>query len=169
MYQIGDLVVYGGSGVCQVTAVGEPACQPGSRRLYYTLRPLHGTEVIYAPVDCKVSMRPVLTAEEAEQLIGQLPAIQAEPPETGNVQLLSRRYQDAFRSNSCLDLARLLKTIYQKDSAARSQGRRPGKVEEHFRKRAEDLLYGELSIALSMPMEEIPGYIRRRLTSRTPA
>lgn len=169
MYQIGDLVVYGGSGVCQVTALGEPAGMPDNRRLYYTLQPLHGTEVIYAPVDCKVSMRPVLTADEAEHLIGQLPAIQADLPETGNVQLLSRRYQEAFRSNSCLDLVRLLKTIHQKDSAARKQGRRPGKVEEHFRKRAEDLLYGELSAALSIPIEEIPAYIRRRLGGQTTA
>lgn len=169
MYQIGDLVVYGGSSVCQITALGEPACTSGSSRLYYTLRPLHGTETIYAPVDCKVSMRPVLTAEEAERLIGQLPAIQAELPETGNVQLLSRRYQEAFRSNSCLDLVRLLKAIHQKDSAARKRGKRPGKVEEHFRRRAEDLLYGELSAALSIPVQEIPAYIRRRLDGHTPA
>lgn len=169
MYQIGDMVVYGGSGVCQVTAVGPLACQPGSRRPYYTLRPLHGTEIIYAPVDCKVSIRPMLTAEEAELLIRQLPAVPAENLEgSSNVQLLSRRYQDAFRSNSCLDLIKLLKTIHQKDSAARREGKRPGKVEGHFRKRAEELLYGEFSATLHIPMDEVPSYIHRRLNSQSP-
>ena len=62
MYQIGDYVVYGGSGVCQVMGVGTPASSACDRhRAYYTLRPLAGTETIYVPVDTCVSMRPVLT------------------------------------------------------------------------------------------------------------
>lgn len=163
MYQVGDLIVYGSSGVCQVTAVGQQAARTGTQRTYYTLRPLHGTETIYVPVDSPVAMRPALTRGEADALIGRLPSIQAASVTGGNTQLLNHSYQAIFQSNSCTDLVGLLKCIYGKDTAARKQGKRPGKVEARYRKRAEELLYGELSVALGLPVEEIPQYIRRRL------
>ena len=39
MYQVGDLIVYGGTGVCRVMEVGP---QTGGR-LYYTLEPVYGS------------------------------------------------------------------------------------------------------------------------------
>ena len=44
MYKTGDMVVYGGVGVCCVESVGKPEHPlPGAdpERLYYTLRPLN--------------------------------------------------------------------------------------------------------------------------------
>ena len=85
MYQIGAYVVYGGSGVCQVMAVGTPASSACDRhRPYYTLRPLASTETIYVPVDAHVSMRPVLTRQEADALILQLPGLPECPVDTRN-------------------------------------------------------------------------------------
>ncbi len=165
MYQVGDYIVYGTSGVCQVTAIGTQSARTGTQRTYYTLRPLYSSETIYAPVDSRVAMRPVLTKSEADALILQFPSICGDPICGGNTQLLVHNYQSAFQSNQCADLVRLLKAIHAKDAAARQQGRRPGKVEEHYRKRAEELLYGELSISLGLPPEEVPQYIRRRLES----
>lgn len=163
MFQVGDLIVYGNSGVCQVDAVGPLPARTGSQEPYYTLHPLHGTETIYAPVDGPVSMRPVLTKREADDLILQFPSICADPIGGDNTQLLIHSYQHAFQSNRCTDLVRLLKAIHAKDAAAIKKGRRPGKVEERYRKRAEELLYGELSVSLGLPVEEVPNYIRRRL------
>lgn len=163
MYQVGELIVYGTSGVCQVDAVGPQPARTGSQQPYYTLHPLHGTETIYAPVSSRVSMRPVLTRSEADALILQFPALSAAPISGSNTQLLSHSYQHAFQSNQCADLVRLLKAIHAKDDTARRQGRRPGRVEERYRKRAEELLYQELAIALGLPEEEVPQYIRRRL------
>ena len=38
MYQIGDLIVYGGTGVCRVEAVDTPKPRPGeAARQYYLL------------------------------------------------------------------------------------------------------------------------------------
>ena len=164
MYQVGDYVVYGGSGVCQVMGVGTPASSACDRhRAYYTLRPLAGTETIYVPVDTRVSMRPVLTRQEADALILQLPAFSECPVDTKNPQLRSHAYQESFHANDSAELARLLKTIHHKDSDARKAGRQPGKVDERFRKRAEELLYGELSIALGIPQDSVPQYIHQKL------
>ena len=164
MYQIGDYVVYGGSGVCQVMGVGTPASSACDRhRAYYTLRPLAGTETIYVPVDTRVSMRPVLTRQEADALILQLPGLPECPVDTKNPQLRSHAYQESFRANDSAELARLLKTIHHKDSDARRAGRQPGKVDTRYRKRAEGLLYGELSVALGIPQDSVPQYIHQKL------
>ena len=64
---------------------------------------------------------------------------------------------------------RLLKTIHSRNSAARKNGRRPGKVEGRYQKRAEELLYGELSISLGIPLEEVPQYIRQVLKDEPPS
>ena len=71
MYQQGDLIVYGNTGVCRVEAVGHPQGISGipEDKLYYTLAPLYSAGVIYAPLDTPVLMRPVLTREAAEKLI----------------------------------------------------------------------------------------------------
>ena len=157
MYQIGDYVVYGGSGVCQVMAVGTPASSACDRhRAYYTLRPLASTETIYVPVDTRVSIRPVLTRQEADALILQLPGLPECPVDTKNPQLRSHAYQESFRANDSAELARLLKTIHHKDTDARKAGRQPGKVDTRYRKRAEELLYGELSVALGIPRTACP-------------
>ena len=157
-------MVYGGSGVCQVMAVGTPASSACDRhRAYYTLRPLASTETIYVPVDTHVSIRPVLTRQEADALILQLPGLPECPVDTKNPQLRSHAYQESFRANDSAELARLLKTIHHKDTDARKAGRQPGKVDTRYRKRAEELLYGELSVALGIPQDSVPQYIHQKL------
>ncbi len=69
MYAAGELVVYGGEGVCRVEGVGAPSL-PGmdKTRLYYTLSPLYRSGQVMTPVDTQVLMRPLLTPEETAQL-----------------------------------------------------------------------------------------------------
>ena len=68
MFAAGDLVVYGGEGVCRVEGVGAPSL-PGmdKTRLYYTLSPLYRSGQVMTPVDTQVLMRPLLTAEETAE------------------------------------------------------------------------------------------------------
>ena len=70
MYQVGERIIYGGIGVCEVRAVG-PLESVGGDRLYYTLVPLYGSGVIYAPVDGPVFNRPLLTPQELHGLLEQ--------------------------------------------------------------------------------------------------
>lgn len=44
-----------------------------------------------------------------------------------------------------------------------SQNRRLGMVDERFMKQAERLLYGEFSVALDLPYDEVQPYIARRV------
>ena len=160
MYQVGTLIIYGGEGVCQVEAVG-PLRMSGAQKdkLYYTLSPLYREGKVYVPVDTTVFMRPVLTREEAEELIRTIPDIQAATCTERNPRVLGEFYQELIRSHDCVSMVQLIKAAYRKCEARRAQGAKPGQVDERYMKRAEELLYGELAVSLEIPREEVVTYI----------
>jgi len=156
MYQVNQIIVYGSAGVCRVEAVEVPANLPNADgRLYYRLRPLFEASIIYTPVDTTVFMRPVLTREEAQALLAAYPQLEPAPCESRSPQVLGEHYKSFFRSHSCEDLLRLIKTIRQK---AQASGRPLSKTDQNYLRRAEELLYCELSAALQLPRAEVKLY-----------
>ena len=79
MFQAGDLLVYGTTGVCRVLSIDRRQERVGStrqERLYYQLKPIYQGGLIYTPVDNdKVSMRPIISRQEAEDLISEIPTL----------------------------------------------------------------------------------------------
>lgn len=165
MYQIGDLIVYGSTGVCRVEAVETPRHRPGEEeRQYYLLRPLYQDGTIRIPVDTKVFMRPVISREEAEKLIDAIPGMNAEVYHERNFTQLAAHYQEALGSHECSDLIELVMSIYAKKQDAENKKRKFGQVDARFMKRAESLLYGEFSVALGIPFDDVQGYIASRVS-----
>ena len=165
MFQPGELLVYGTTGVCRVEEITTPDLTRADRgRRYYLLKPLYQDGVIYAPVDSdKVPIRPVISREEAEALIDLIPSIRAEACRAPTMQALAQHYQSAVRSHDCKELLELMMSIYAKQRQAEAQKRRLGMVDERYMKQAERLLHGELSAALGIPLEEVRPYIARRV------
>lgn len=163
MYQIGDYIVYANSGVCKVQAVGRLEIEGiPKEKNYYTLCPIYGMETIYAPVETKAYMRPVLSQSEAERLIGQIPAIQEGTLESGNLQMQELSYRKYFQEHDCRDLIRLIKAIRHRSACAKESGKKLGKMDEKYQKLSEDLLYGELAVSLHIPREDVEEYIMQR-------
>ena len=156
MYQVGARVIYGGENVCKVEAVG-PLSMAGVKgdRQYYTLAPLYREGKIYAPVDTDVFMRPILSREEAEELVRTIPDIQAAACVDRNPRLLGEYYQQLIRTRSCVSMVRLIKTAHSKRRARQARGSKPGLVDERYMKRAEELLYGELAAALDISRDQV--------------
>lgn len=171
MYQPGDMVVYGAAGVCRVEKVARPNLTGTDRnKEYYVLSPLHQDGIIYTPVDSgKIPMRPVISAAEAEALIDLIPSIKADACRASSLQALAQHYQAAMRSSDCRDLVEVVKSIYAKRIQVESRKRRLGTIDERYMKQAERLLYGELSIALGIPFEDVQSYIARRVDEGLPA
>ena len=165
MFQPGELLVYGTTGVCRVEEITTPDITRADRgRRYYLLKPLYQDGVVYAPVDSdKVPIRPVISREEAEALIDLIPSIRAEACRAPTLQVLAQHYQSAVRSHDCKELLELMMSIYAKQRQAEAQKRRLGMVDERYMKQAERLLYGELSAALNIPYEDVQPYIARRV------
>ena len=73
MYKIGDLVMYGATGVCRVEAVSEEKFSLEELQMYYVLQPLYQNGRIYAPVEnSKVYMRHIISEDDANELIPAL-------------------------------------------------------------------------------------------------
>lgn len=161
VFHEGDLVVYETTGVCRIQSIGPLDFSQGKR--YYTLIPVFGSETIYIPVDSGAFLRPAMSREDAEALIAQIPSIQEDTVSIRNLQLLSDYYQASFHSHDCADLVHLIKTIYLKSTKAQEAGRKPSAFDQRYLKRAEELLHGELAVALDIPREEVTAYIRSKL------
>lgn len=165
MFQIGELVVYGSTGVCRVEGIAgldQPGRDRGKR--YYLLKPLWQDGVIYAPVDSeKVPMRPVMSREAAEALIDRMPEIPAAPWRGGTPQALTQQYQSAVRDGGHQALIGMMKAIHHKRGVAEAKNRRLGMIDERYMKQAERMLYGELATALEIDYDEVEDYITARL------
>ncbi len=170
MYQPGDLIIYGGEGVCRVESVGPLALSDvKSDKLYYTLQPLYCSETVFAPVEGKVFMRPVIDREEAEALVRAIPDIEESRLEGRNLRMAGEYYQKMMASHNCADLVQLIKTIYVRQQSAQAAGRKGGQVDERYRRRAEDTLYGELAVALGIPKDEVEVYIYKEIEKQKAA
>lgn len=159
MYQVGDRIIYGGSGVCQVKAVGPLEGNRGDR-LYYTLEPLYGSGIIYAPVDGPVFSRPLMTRPEIEALLAQFSQIPAEPLAERSFTALRDHYVSVLKSHDCQALVGLIKGAYEKGQRAARRGKRPGAVDQRYLKSAQELLHGEIAAVLGISLESVPDYIR---------
>ena len=168
MYQVGEMVIYGGEGVCRVEAVGKLHMSGVSKdKLYYTLSPLYRDGKVYTPVDTPVFMRPIISKEDAEALIRSIPDIQAATCTDRNLRILTEHYQSLIRSHECADMVQLIKAAYEKRQERKSQGSKPGQVDERYMKRAEELLHGELAVALGIPRDDVAGYIAQVVAGAT--
>ncbi len=166
MYRPGDMIIYGSTGVCRVREITTPDFQTGgegAQKLYYALEPLYQDGVIYTPVDTKVFMRPVISEGEALSLIDRIPTIQAKAYHNNVLRELEEHYSAYLNSHECCDLIELSMSIYAKKQALAVQHRKFGAVDERFMKRAEDLLYGELAVALQIEKDQVGEYISHRL------
>lgn len=161
MYQIGDLILYANMGVCEVVDI-LPQKLPGEtqEQLYYTLSPLYQECVIRTPVNNqKVFMRPVISKDEAEKLIAMIPQIQAEPYHMKKAGQLADHYAQSLNTHDCVDLIELTMSLYAKKQEAEEQKKKFSVIDERYMKRAEELLFGELAVALEIPKDDVPAYI----------
>lgn len=168
MYEINDLIMYGGTGVCKVSDITNPGfAGTDVDRLYYVLEPLYQSGVIYAPVDNdKVFMRPVISEDEVNSLIDTIPEIHTEIYQSSSIQQLTKHYQSVIDTHKCLDLIKLTKAINQKNTEAIKHNRNLGQIDKKFMKRAEELLFGEFAAALHISKDSVQDYIATRLDDK---
>lgn len=161
MFQVNDYIFHGNSGVCIVKDICIPSHMQklDPTRQYYQLQPLYeSNSVIYTPIDNpKSTLRPLISRKEAEALIGGIPHIEPlciEDDKSREVQ-----YRLALRSNDSREWVRVIKTIHLRTETRRQEGKKPNQVDEKYFQKAEELLYGELSVPLSLTREQVRDYI----------
>lgn len=165
MFSVGEKVVYGQTGVCVVESIAEKELIKNQKKTYYVLKPVfQPNNIIYAPTDSeKVFIRPVMTRKEANELILKIPKIKAAAE---SCEHSADNYRAELSSHKISDLVGITAAIYEKKQNARAQKKRLGFSDEKYMRIAEDLLFGELSVALGIPLAEVTDYISKKLENK---
>lgn len=164
MFEIGELIIYGGNGVCRVEKIGPVDTGMGKNdRMYYTLNPLKNRDSkIYTPVDNeKVIMRPTMTREDALKLIDQIQDV--ETLWVGDERRREAEYKEAVRKCDCREYVKIIKTIYLRKKKRMADGKKVTAVDERYFAMAEDNLYGELAVALDMDKVQAKAFVEQRV------
>lgn len=166
MFRIGDYVYYASGGVCSVSDICyAPLSGMPQDRQYYVLRPAVGADgVMYVPVNSEVVfLRGLLSKEEAETLLEQIPSIQA--IEETNAKALREKYLEAMRRHDPVEWVRVIKTVHGRIRrlAEHSKTQRISDTERSFAEDAKRYLYTELAITLGVSLEEMRTSLRAQI------
>ena len=168
MFKKGEYVVCGNNGICKVTDVTtlNMASAPKDR-LYYILKPVYAeSSTVYIPVDNhKISIRPALTKADTHELIAKIPALELIWVENDKQRELT--YKECLSKNSCEDYVRIIKTLYLRKQDRLAKGQKIIGLDERYLKQAEDLLYGELAVALGIEKQGVQAYITEEIEKLT--
>lgn len=160
MFNVGENIVYGNSGVCRVESIGilDSPGMPQDKE-YYTLSPIYSKgSKIFTPVDNnKIIMRAVLGRDEAQELIDNIDKI--EVMWISDEKSRELEYREAIKVCDCEELVRIIKTIYLRMQDRIANGKKITASDEKYFRLAEDRLYGELAVSLDIPKENVKEYI----------
>ncbi|MCR5726049.1 MAG: CarD family transcriptional regulator [Lachnospiraceae bacterium] len=164
MFDVGEYVVFGIDGVCQVESIGSLDIDGISKdKLYYTLIPVgkNGNGKIYTPVDgTRITIRRVIDREGADKLINEIKDIDklTVPDEKKR----EERYKQVIQNCDLREIIQLIKEILARKEMRDSIGKKLTALDERYFGIAENCLFSELSLPLEMEKSEIRDYITSR-------
>ena len=150
MFEVGDFVVHGNSGVCRVDAVQTmDGIGADRQRVYYTLVPLYTSgSKLFVPTDSKkVIIRSVMTKKDVKKLMDEWNEIETLRVE--NDKNREEVYKEALRSCDSRQWVRLIKTSYQRNQTRIEKGKKATTSDER---------YLQLAIPLEMSRGEAEAY-----------
>jgi CarD-like/TRCF domain. len=160
MYEVGDVVIYGKQGVCRIEEIGSISITNNDDTTqYYTLVSVYGTGKTYTPVDTEVYMRPIMTLEEVENIIKEIPNIEGHAIHFKSIREMTDYYKNSIESYEWERLISVIKTVYFKAQHIKQQGKKLGQIDERYKKEAEQLLYQEFAIAMDISIDAVNMYI----------
>ena len=118
---------------------------------------------MFVPIDTNVFMRPIITYEEIQTVIKQIPLIERVDCSTMNYRVLQDYYKTLIRSHDCIDLLKLIINIDDKRTSLMQNRKKLNQIDEKFMKMATNLLEDEFSIVLGIPREKVEDYIKSKI------
>lgn len=157
MFKINEFVFHLHCGVCKVKDIASLSGDNSGNK-YYVLSPLFGDDkgnIVRVPVSNASSLRKPLTQAEAEELVKHWPNIHTDLYVVDS-KLRKQLYEQTLSRGIISELAPLLEGAYQR----KARDGHLNSMDAQFVNRAMPIVYGELSLALSIPYEDVPEYIK---------
>lgn len=166
MFSVNEKIHYGGSGVCTIQEIATMRFGR-TRERYYVLKPVYqNSSLIYVPVDNESlvsKMRPVLTRQEVDALIEEMPSVETAWEDDSQQRKLS--FDALLRSNRCRDLIVLIKTLQEHKVVRAKLGKSLHVSDETYLREAQRLLFDEFAGPLGLMPAQVNGYITEKLGS----
>jgi len=161
MYQVGDTVSYGISGVCTITDKQRKNLA-GVWQDCYILKPLYDHSMtICIPCESKAlveRMRPLLSKKELMELLHQpTPELDQDPAQRKQV------YREILQSGDRSAMAAMVRQIYSQRQMRRQQGKHLPGFEETVLREAENALNTEFAYVLGIAPDAVPEFITSEL------
>lgn len=154
MFEIGDKVIYGVVGVCEIEDIAKPPIK-GIEGDYYFLQPVYDSKgIIYSPVKSnKVLIREIMTVKEAEKLIER--ARNCKKDDILNEKVTPNQYDEMIKSQNIFELMHLIRCLYNIKNERAKDLRKMKSADSRMLLAARKLLYGEMAVSLNRDIEEV--------------
>ncbi len=167
MFQIGDVVAYGATGICKIEDLTITSLNRSgtNKQEYYVLRPLSASTCLtYVPVSnpkLMGRMRKLLTKAEIDHLLQTVRDQNLEW--IPDARQRADQYGQLLSSGHPKHLLLLIQRLYLEKKACSAEGRRFSSADDRMLSNAERTLSEEFSYALEIPEAEVLAYVAQHL------
>jgi len=167
MFQIGEVVSYGATGICTIEDIRmESLSRAGTRKQeYYILRPAATpTCTTYVPVANEAltaRMRRIFTKQQIDQLIESVRDSRLEWIE--DIRRRADTYGQILSGGISAELLKLIGCLYLEKKSRGQGGRKFCATDEKILSSAERMVSEEFSYALEIPQNKVSAYIAEKL------
>lgn len=151
MYEIGEYIVHPGQGVCLVEDVVD---NPSATYQLLPVGQRHPMRISF-PVASESRLRPVLSHDEAEDIIAQYPTMQVDDFTNKSNALEEEHFRDEIRLGSCRDSVRVVKTFRTRIAEVKARNKKPPVAYERILKQASERSLSELAVALDSTPDDV--------------
>ena len=154
MFNIGDLIIYSGHGICQIDEICNKSIL-GVTRKYYVLHPVQDTKLtISTPVDNDtVVMHAIINKNEAEEILESFkqPGIEWIEKNSQRPQI----YHEIVNAGNRKEISKIVNTLMRKKHEIEMSGRKFHEYDRKLLTFVSNILFAELAISLNTTFDEI--------------
>lgn len=164
MFSVGEIIVYGLQGVCEISDIAE--MRMGEElRSYYILCPVNDNKsTVYVPVDNErlvSQMREVLTRSEVDSIIGEVAGSELEWIK--NDAERKTFCENVIKNGDRKELIQLISMLYVHKEELKNNKKRFQIADDKHLKEAEKQINDEFSYVLGISQEEVAAYIKNKI------
>lgn len=157
MFQIGDAVSYGTSGVCTI-AEKKKVCLAGQPCECYILKPVYDrTMKICVPCNSQVLLARMRTLPSKEEILELLQ--EPAPEHNSDPEVRKERYRQTLQSGDRHALLRMIRDIYTERRHRHAMGKQLSSYEDSALREAQHILHSEVAYTMGIEPQEVPEFI----------
>lgn len=158
MFKVGELIIYSAHGICQIDDICEKTYS-GVTKTYYVLHPLNNANLeINTPVDNKlISMVDIMSEDEAKKVLEAFTSDGIEWIDKSHQR--TQAYSEVVKTGDRIEIAKVINTLMRKKDEIERSGKKFAEYDRKLLASTQNILFGELAIALKVSIDEIHSQI----------